>query len=286
MIDYRLLENIDIEILHNTFINAFSDYQVKIDLPLLKFQQMLIRRGYNSKISMGAFENGELVGFILNGLRNWNGVPTAYDTGTGVIDRFRKKGITSNLIQYIKELLKEAEIKQYLLEVIKSNTSAFELYKKSGFEIIREFECFKLDKDKFIPSPNYEVERIDKIDLNDWEKVTEFWDFKPSWQNSVDSVNSVNTLSYSVVRLDDTIVGYGIIDKLTGDIAQLAVDKNYRRKGIARSIVSDLLSCTESNKIAILNVDNQCESIIKFLYNLEFEYYVGQYEMMLNLKVI
>jgi ribosomal protein S18 acetylase RimI-like enzyme len=283
MINYSLLENTDIEALHKTFVNAFSDYQVKIDLPLWKFRNMLLRRGYNSQISMGAFENGELVGFVLNGLRNWNGKLTAYDVGTGVIGKYRKQGITGNLIQNIKEMLKEAEVKQYLLEVIKSNTAAFELYKKSGFKIIREFKCFKLDKSNHIPDTKYKVEHIEKIELNDWEKTTEFWDFKPSWQNSVDSINAVDTLCYSIVRLDNAVVGYGVIDKKTGDIAQIAVDKNYRRKGIAGSIISDLINSTESNKISILNVDDQCKSMLEFLHDLGFEDSVGQYEMVLNL---
>lgn len=283
MINYSLLDNTDIETLHKTFVNAFSDYQVKIDLPLWKFQNMLLRRGYNPQISMGAFESGELVGFVLNGLRNWNGRLTAYDVGTGVICKYRKQGITGNLIQNIKELLKEAEVKQYLLEVIQSNTAAFELYKKSGFEIIRKFKCFKLDKSSHIFDTKYKAEYIEKINPNDWARVTEFWDFKPSWQNSVDSINAVDTLCYSIVRLDDEIVGYGAIDKKTGDIAQLAVDKNYRRKGIAGSIISDLINCTESNKTSILNVDDQCMIMIKFLYALGFEDTVGQYEMMLNL---
>ena len=283
MIVYKSLENIDIEILHHAFANAFSDYQVKMDLPLVKFQNMLLRRGFNSQVSMGAFNNEELVGFIFNGLRNWNGKLTAYDTGTGVIERHRKKGITNNLFQYIKELLKEFEVEQYLLEVIQSNTVALELYKKSGFEITREFECFKLDKAKFIENRNYNVEHIDKIDLKDWSKIAEFWDFKPSWQNSIDSINSVNTLSYSIVRLDGIIVGYGVIDKVTGDIAQIAVHKNYRHKGIAKSIVTNLLSKTDSNNVSILNVDRQCESFIEFLDDLGFQNYVSQYEMMINI---
>lgn len=283
MVDYKSLENIDIEILHNAFVNAFSAYQVKMDLPLTKFQNMLLRRGYNSKISMGAFDNGELIGFVLNGLRIWDGKLTAYDTGTGVIERYRKKGITNNLFQYIKELLKEFEVKHYLLEVIQSNTVALELYKKSGFEITREFECFKLDKINYNQMTNYIVEDNIRINFDDWKKLTEFWDFKPSWQNSIDSINSVNTLSYSIVRLDGIIVGYGVIDKITGDIAQIAVHKNYRRKGVASSIITDLLSNTDSNNVFILNVDGQCKSLIKFLYDLGFQNYVSQYEMMINI---
>lgn len=283
MINYSSLENINIELLHKTFIEAFSDYQVKIDLPFWKFRNMLLRRGYNPEMSMGAFEDGELAGFILNGFREWNGKLTAYDAGTGVICKYRKQGITSNLIQNIKELLKSAEVKQYLLEVIQSNTAAFELYKKSGFEITREFKCFKSDKNKHIPDTKYKAEHVKKTDLNDWIKVTEFWDFNPSWQNSLDSINAVDTLCYSIVRLGDAVAGYGVIDKKTGDIAQIAVDKNHRRKGIARSIIYDLMNYTESNEIDILNVDVRCKSMINFLYDSGFEDFVAQYEMMLIL---
>ncbi len=80
------------------------------------------------------------------------------------------------------------------------------------------------------------------INPNDWRELTEFWDFVPSWQNSIDSINAVSdSFIYSIVRFDDNIVGYGVIDKKTGDIPQIAVNKNYRRKGIARSILTDLI---------------------------------------------
>jgi ribosomal protein S18 acetylase RimI-like enzyme len=127
---------------------------------------MLLRRGYNSEFSIGAFDNGELVGFVLNGLRNWDGKLTAYDTGTGVVNNYRKQGITTNIIHNIKGLLKEKGVNQYLLEVIRSNTAAFELYKKQGFEIIRNFECFQLDKSKYNMKSIYEVKNVNTIDQN------------------------------------------------------------------------------------------------------------------------
>jgi len=107
MFDYKTLENTIMETLYKTFLNAFSDYQVKTDLSFWKFQRMLERRGYVSEVSIGAFENQALVGFVLNGFRNWNGKLTVYDTGTGVIGEYRKQGITSNMLLNIRELLKE-----------------------------------------------------------------------------------------------------------------------------------------------------------------------------------
>lgn len=281
MFSYKTLDETNIEMLHKAFADAFSDYQVNLDLPLWKFKQMLQRRGYVSKLSIGAFKNKMLIGFVLNGFRNWNGKPTVYDLGTGVIVEYRRQGVTSNMLLNIKEVLKQKQVEQYLLEVIKSNTSAVQLYKKQGFEIQRELRCFQLDKSKYNPVTTCEVEHVNRID---WENLKEFWDFKPSWQNSIDSINAVSQeFLYSIVRFDNNVVGYGIIDKRTGDIPQIAVNRHYRYKGIAKSIITDLIGNTESHKISVLNVDKESKSIKDFLLKLGFEYSVDQYEMLLKI---
>lgn len=284
MFIYNTVENISIEELHNTFLDAFSDYQVKMDLPLLKLQQMLQRRGYVAEVSIGAFEDNVLVGFLLNAVRQWNGKLSAYDTGTAVIPSYRNHGITSNMFLHAKELLKKMQVQQYLLEVIQSNTSAVNLYKKQGFQILREFECFNLDKNKCTYATTHNVKHIKTITESLWQKLMKFWDFKPSWQNSIDSIKAIpDNFIYSIVSMGDIIAGYGIIDKNTGDIPQIAVDKNYRGKGIGKSIFIDLLNSTESNSIKVLNVDSQSVSMKNFLLNLGFNRNVKQYEMVLKL---
>lgn len=277
MILYRTLENVSSEDLHQAFLEAFSDYQVNMDLSFEKFEQMLQRRGYRSEISLGAFKDGRLVGFVFNGLRNWNGKKTAYDTGTGVIAESRRQGITSNMLFHIKKLLVEKQIEQYLLEVIITNESAFHLYQKQGFKIQREFSCFQLTKEKYIPITAFQVERVHQINL---EPLKDFWDFEPSWQNSIESINvNPDAFHYFVARLEEKIVGYGIIDKKTGDIPQIAVSKNHRKKGIGSSILTEMIKSTNSEKISILNVEKTME---KFLTKMGFEYSVGQYEMLLE----
>lgn len=280
MFCYSILEGTSTETLYKTFLDAFSDYQVKIDLPFWKFEQMLQRRGYSSEISIGAFEDERLVGFVLNGFRDWNGKTTVYDLGTGVVPKYRRQGLTSDMLQRIKKLFKEKQIEQYLLEVIKSNTSAVQLYKKQGFTIQREFSCFELDKNKYIPLTTYDVEHVERVDL---EQLKKFWDFKPSWQNSIPSINAIpEAFIFSVVRFDNIIVGYGIMDKKTGDIPQIAVDKKYRGNGIAKSIITDMIKSTESHKIYVLNVETQFKSVEDFFLRLGFERYTEQYEMLLT----
>lgn len=154
-----------------------------------------------------------------------------------------------NAVKYFEEM----EVKQCLLEVIQSNTSAFQLYKKQGFEISREFECFNLDKTLFNYESTHEVLHIDITKEIDWIKLMSFWDFKPSWQNSIDSIISVaDTFICSIVTINDVIVGYGIINKNSGDIPQIAVDKKYRGNGIGSSILIDLLKSTKSSCITLL----------------------------------
>ncbi len=85
------------------------------------------------------------------------------------------------------------------------------------------------------------------------------------------------------MRFDNKIVGYGIIDKKTGDIPQIAVNKDYRGEGIARSIITDMIKNTDPHKISVLNVDDQSESTKNFLLQLGFEYSVSQYEMLLKI---
>lgn len=285
MLDFKTLEDTNIEILHVAFVKAFSDYQVEMNLSLQKFKNMLQRRGYSSRFSIGAFKDGELIGFILNGIRNWSGKIAAYDCGTGVIPEYRKQGITSNMFNKVLSLLHNNNIEYYLLEVIQSNKPAVNLYKKQGFSAIRTFSCYLIEKSliKDVPTSNIKYETCN-IDLINWKLFRSFWDFEPSWQNSIESVIAIsNTFEVIIAQNSESIVGYGIIDKSTGDIPQLAVHKDYRRKGIGNNILKELIQYTESQKLCLINVDNKCFSITEFLQNLRFENFADQYEMLLNI---
>ncbi|MBE6051922.1 MAG: hypothetical protein E7214_15075 [Clostridium sp.] len=77
--------------------------------------------------------------------------------------------------------------------------------------------------------------------------------------------------------------GYGIINKLNGDIPQLAVSKKHRNEGIGTNILLELLKATNSKGVTVLNVDSKCLTIKKILNRCNFENYVNQYEMILKL---
>ena len=91
MIEIKQLTDVSIEEIYTAFSNAFSDYVEPFDLTINQLKHMIERRGYNFHLSFGAFNGNDLVGLTLNGIGDWNGRLTAYDTGTGVIKEFRKK---------------------------------------------------------------------------------------------------------------------------------------------------------------------------------------------------
>ena len=269
------LENTPLPQLHTVFCEAFGDYSVQIDMPLERFQSNMKRNGYDPSVSVGAYVDGRLVGFIMSGHRIWEGCDTAYDMGTGVIPTFRGQGIAKDMVGQLKTLLAGNGLSRYILEVITTNTKALSLYEKSGFRKRRDFSCLRVDKSALDTEVSYRHGHPSSIDFT---RMEDFWDESPSWQNSSDSVRAVSdSLRISTVALDGRIVGYGLVNPANGDIPQLAVDKAYRRRGIGRSLISDLASMSSSKQLRLINVAD--EAIQSFLLHLGFEVYVRQFEM-------
>jgi len=286
MIKIKQLTDTSFETIHRAFANAFSDYVEPFDLTLEQLKYMVERRGCNLELSFGAFSDNELVGLTLNGIGSWNGELTAYDSGTGVIKEYRKQGIATRMFNESLPVLRENNITQYLLEVIKSNTSAYKLYKKAGFKVCRELDYYKTEKAKiglleFEESNGIDIKTITKPD---WELFKSFWDFYPSWQNSIDSINrKIEHFDILGVFEQSKIIGYGIIEKHTGDIPQLAISESKRRKGFATKLFYSLLDKTSSEHIKIINTDNVYEPFKHYAEKLGIPDGIGQYEMILKI---
>lgn len=278
---YDTLEQAGRPLIHRTFVAAFSDYQVNIEMPFVSFDRMMRRRGFIPRISVGAFDGEKLIGFSLTGLRIYGGILTAYDIATGVVPEYRRQSVTSKVFLRERALLKEKHAEQYLLEVIQTNLPAVQLYTKQGFQIRREFSCFQIDRNRLAQRAQYHAEQSDWMSP---EQAKSFWDFEPSWQNSDASVSAVpEAFSSIVVRVGGEAAGYGIIEKKTGDIPQFAVNPKFRRAGVGTSLLVGLTKYTEAEKIRVLNIEAPQEAVPSFLESLGFEYYVRQYEMSLPL---
>lgn len=85
--------------LFSAFEQAFAGYEVQLDKAA--HLSMLKRRGFDPQLSFAAFDDGKIVSFTCNGIGDFYGTPTAYDTGTGTLttltERYSRRGETTYL---------------------------------------------------------------------------------------------------------------------------------------------------------------------------------------------
>ena len=266
MIQIKSLKGIHFDRIFKAFNAAFQDYEIQLDKAEL--QSMLNRRGFVADLSFAAFKDEAIVAFTLNGIGTFNGVKTAYDTGTGTIKEFRGQGLASQIFEYSIPFLKEANVSQYLLEVLQHNTKAVSIYQKLGFEVSREFNYFvqKMDELKFNSKKLADTVQVKPTDLNQCESTSGFQDFHPSWQNSFESIlRDTSRFKFMGAFKEDHLIGFCIFEPSSGDITQISVDKTYRRKGIASRLLEEALKYNQHDSVKIINTDIECESINKFL---------------------
>ncbi len=142
----KVLTGTPVEKIHEAFTDAFSEYEVRIDMPLEKLVEMMKTRDLNPDFSVGCFDGDLLVGFILTGYREIAGQKVCYDGGTGVIKAYQRKGIGEMMLKELLQFLKGKGISRFVLEVLENNTPAINLYEKYGFVKTRKLHCFEIEK--------------------------------------------------------------------------------------------------------------------------------------------
>jgi len=283
--EIRPLAGIDPEIIWSGFSKAFADYEVQINRE--QFLALIKRRGFDPDVSFAAFEGQDnIIAFTLNGTGMFNGIPTAYDTGTGTVKEYRGRGLATKIFEYSLPFLKERKLQQYLLEVLQHNTGAVSVYRRLGFEVTREFNYFVQRSSEVQPgkSRNYPQLTVRQTDPVATASTEEFADFKPSWQNSHESVSRVPDHFVALGAYEgERMLGYCIIEPAGGDIPQFAVEKRSRRKGVGSLLFREALLHNRSEIVKIVNADIHCESITGFLQSKNIPVTGKQFEMIRKL---
>ena len=255
----RTLTPDDFESLYAAFSAAFSDYVVPFALTREQLAEMSARRGWIPELSVGAFDGDAMVAFTVNCVDG----DRAYDSGTGVVPTHRRTGLARQVMETSFTLLRE-RCREYVLEVIDVNTKAFELYRSLGFEITRGLQCWTYE---FTEEPETSFDALTAPD--------DTWcDAAPSWQNSTASIRRART--EHVVIGDDR--GYAIVFPGNGDLPQLAVRRDARRRGAGTQLLQAAASIA-GKPLRILNVDERDAGIAAFLEDNGAKRTVRQFEM-------
>lgn len=281
MLSYRLLTATDFSTLYACFLDAFSDYQVDMQVSEQQFAQRLARDGVQFEISTGAFDDDRMIGFYINAVGDWQGKLTAYDAGTGIVPDYRRRGVAQELFAFTASRLKERAVSQYLLEVLTSNERAVALYRKLGFVEVRRFAVFRSQQALKPVDDSAEID-IRRLEEPDRKLFQSFWDGYPSWQNSIEAVERVpNDRMIVGAYVAGSCVGYGIVFSPAANLMQLAVSPGYRRKGIGSRILK-ALSTGETLKVN--NIDEELKGTLAFFKANGFKIVMEQFEMSMTIE--
>jgi ribosomal protein S18 acetylase RimI-like enzyme len=279
--DIRSLANTSFDELYACHIEAFKDYPFQWSKEAL--YKTIHRRGFDPSLSFGAFYENKLVAFTWNGIGNFNGSKTAYDTGTGTIEEHRGKGLASKIFEYSIPYLKNAGIQQYILEVLEENEKAYSVYQKQGFVTTRTFDCFRTASIEWnLPEHKAKADiSLKEIGFSHRPQMEMMIDFPLSWQNDFQALlKKPNDFVVIGAFKNDELVGYGIVEPGSGDISQLAVAKSERRKGIGSMILAELKKINKADIVKVVNIDSTEKGIIEFVTKNGIPKIVSQFEMM------
>ena len=268
--------------LYDAFIEAFSDYVVPFALTETQFRNHIILTAVDLERTVGCLDNDKVVGFSLNGFGDWEGKRTVYDAGTGVIRDHRRQGVSEAMFDLMLPIFKENGAEQCLLEVVTTNTAAIRLYEKLGFYIARELALLQCDGMISVSAEPPQNIEISEIDEPDWDLLTTFWDGKPSWQNSVDAVNRSQKMKRIMgAFIGGRCVGYVVFSAKFGRVAQFAVDKAQRNRGVGTALLSSMQrEMAEGFSMQVINIDKSIITAMNFFRNRGFYERLSQHEML------
>ncbi|QNL48040.1 GNAT family N-acetyltransferase [Olivibacter sp. SDN3] len=275
------LEHIEPTAIVSTFNSAFSDYFVPLRLTLEQLETKIKADKIALNYSVGVFDHGELVAFILHGRDFLDGRQTVYNGGTGVIPDKRGMGLVKQMYNFLFPKLKENRVEVLYLEVISKNTQAIKSYERSGFKIVRKLACYRGEIKHLNIATRSDVE-IKELNVYNWELMKSFWDFTPTWQNAAHVLEGMKEENISIgAYIHSCLVAYVIYNPSSKRIQQIAVDKKYRRKNIGTYLIKRLTEQDE-RLMSIINVEKTSVPIHLFLSKIGLEHFLDQYEMKLD----
>lgn len=270
----RKLSHLSLDEILEAFYLAFENYFVKMPTERAYYEARWKAAKVDFSLSYGMFDNNKLVGFIIHAIDNRAGRPTAFNTGTGVIPKYRRRKITKAIYDYALKDLYQNEILHSTLEVITQNDYAVRAYKGVGFRIIKNFECY---------AGKINMENTEQYDLREISSREFRWSTLPnqeyySWDFQKETIIEGSYKYYQVWK-NGILDSYFIINPSNSYIGQCDVlnneDKSWERLFSAIKQVSE--------KVKIINVDDRLKDKLNIIERAGLENTVNQYEMELDI---
>ncbi|MBN4071432.1 GNAT family N-acetyltransferase [Crocinitomix catalasitica] len=275
----QTLSNIGFDQISAVFNLAFADYSI----PMIMTEEQLKKRAVSYRVdldfSVGVFDQGNLVAFILNATETDGSIKRVYNAGTGVVPVHRGKRLTKRMYDFILPILKEQLFRKSVLEVIDDNIPAIKVYEGVGFNTKRKLRCYKGVINLSDENSAIKIEQAEPL----WDEVKSIWDTEPTWQNTILSLEAAGKENDFIVVNDDAhMVAYASYDPKQARVHQFAVHPDYRRKGYASALFKYIAE-KAGNEVSIINVDESDIGMAKFFGQIGMQNYLNQIEMELDI---
>jgi len=267
------LQNTSLEDIVNCMVKAFADYFVKISDDVNYWEVRYRATRVDFSLSYGMFDGNQLVGLIINGIDVKNSHKYAFNTGTGVLPKYRGQRIVDQLYENAIPKLKEVGVTRLALEVIQKNDRAIRVYERIGFQKMRNYLCFKGDL----------LERKEAVDLKQVKFDHLVARSNPnhhfySWDHCNEGIQKAGDAyqCYEVFNTTDFPIGFFIINTSINYIAQLELyaEKNDANWNLLFSGIRKLKSSIRLN-----NIDQRRETLVAQLLRAGLENHINQFEM-------
>lgn len=271
-LQYHTLTHISLADIAATFDHAFANYKVPLSITPERLADKIRTEGIDLDLSVGVFDGTKMVGFVWHSIKELNGESLIYNGGTGVIPDYRGKRLVQGMYRFIQPSLASRNVAGCVLEAITDNTPAVKTYERLGFGVKRTLNVYKGSPEG---APTHGIKSLAALDFLDVDK---FWDCEPSWQHATYAIELAIEENVIVgIEVEGEIVAYAVYYPVISRLKQLAVRKDYRRQGMATSLLQYLRQ--QYGELTLANIDSSCLSINAFLVSLNMNNYTQQYEM-------
>lgn len=178
-------QNPPISDLYRAFMAGFSDYMIRFTMNETEFEAVFLVRDQNQPSrSIVSYVDGEPIGVLLSGVAHLESGWLTRCGGLAIAPGCRQLGIAQELMRHFDEQAKGTR----LLEVIQGNEQALRLYKRLGYQIIREILYYQSD----LISSTATLKMIPITEL--FERYYPSATHRPIWQSDVRTTQQQATL--------------------------------------------------------------------------------------------
>jgi GNAT superfamily N-acetyltransferase len=185
--------------LASVFNQAFSDYMIEVFFTQNSLREYVRRHGLDLDRSIVVGAEGFLVGLLLCGSDG----STTWNAGMGVHPNWRRKGLGSELLDEWLVASRNAGLRRALLEVIKQNLVATNMYLSRGFREVRAYQGFE-GRPTWSRTPPVHPDHMETVDIEDLVPV---YRQGHSWQKRPDVLKRM--VNFIALRMKEDLAPHG-----------------------------------------------------------------------------